>query len=134
MSQPWSHSVILNLGSLDWESTTLTIRPLLQLRIQRLVLGLNPNYILGQALGSNLIPRLSGNFGSYEIKCSEEHRVSKTVYQSTWWTKVGLGTAKFFHENFLYIIIYQLTKYQDQNFTSPDIKESAFLKSSLGTY
>ena len=49
------------------------------------------------------------------------------------WTKVGLGRAKYFHENFLYIKLYQLTKYQDENFTSPDIKKSVFLKSSLGT-
>ena len=41
--------------------------------------------------------------------------------------------AKFFQEHFLYIILYQLTKHQEQNFTSPDIKESVFLKSSLGT-
>ena len=45
-----------------------------------------------------------------------------------WWTKGELGTAKFF------IILNPLTKHQDQNFTSPDIKESTFLKFSLGTY
>ena len=37
------------------------------------------------------------------------------------WTKVGLGTAKFFCENILDIILCQLTKYQDQSFTSSDI-------------
>ena len=37
------------------------------------------------------------------------------------WTKVGLGTAKFFCENFLDIMLCQLTKYQDQSFTSSDI-------------
>ena len=37
------------------------------------------------------------------------------------WTKVGLGTAKVFCENFLNIKLCQLTKYQDQNFTSSDI-------------
>ena len=41
--------------------------------------------------------------------------------------------AKFFHENFPYIILYQLSKHQDQIFASPVIKESVFLKSSLGT-
>ena len=50
------------------------------------------------------------------------------------WTKVGLGTAKFFHENFLYIILFQLSQYQDQKFALPDIKESVFLKSSLGRW
>ena len=29
LSQPWSHPVALNMGSLDWESSTLTTRPLL---------------------------------------------------------------------------------------------------------
>ena len=37
------------------------------------------------------------------------------------WTKVGLETAKFFCKNFLKIKLCQLTKYQDQNFTSSDI-------------
>ena len=37
------------------------------------------------------------------------------------WTKVGLGTANFFCENFLDIKLCQLTKYQDQKFTSSDI-------------
>ena len=37
------------------------------------------------------------------------------------WTKVGLGTAKVFCENFLNIKLCQLTKYQDQNFTLPYI-------------
>ena len=35
------------------------------------ILGSNPNYMLGQALGPNLIPRLSGTFGSYKIKSRE---------------------------------------------------------------
>ena len=34
--------------------------------------------------------------------------------------------AKVFQENSLYIILYQLTKHQDKNFTSPDIKEFVF--------
>ena len=29
LSQPWSHLVILNMRPLDWESSTLTTRPLL---------------------------------------------------------------------------------------------------------
>ena len=29
LSQPWSHPVVLNTGTLDWESSTLTTRPLL---------------------------------------------------------------------------------------------------------
>ena len=29
LSQPWSHPVVLNLGSLDWESIVLTTRLLL---------------------------------------------------------------------------------------------------------
>ena len=29
LSQPWSHSVVLNTGPLDWESSTLSTRPLL---------------------------------------------------------------------------------------------------------
>ena len=37
------------------------------------------------------------------------------------WTKVSLGADKFFSENFLNIKLCQLTKYQDQNFTSSDI-------------
>ena len=49
------------------------------------------------------------------------------------WSQVGLGAAIFLCENFLSKELCQLTKYQDQNFTSPDIKESVFLKSSLGT-
>ena len=86
--------------------------------------------MLSQALGRNLIPRLSGIFESYKIKCSDQHQVSETVSLPMWWTKAGLGTANFFHENFLYKLLYQLTWYQ--NFTSPDIKESAFLKPSSG--
>ena len=96
-------------------------------------LGSNPNYMFGQALRSILITRLSRTFGSYKIKCSDLHRVSKTVSLPMQWTKVGLRKAKFFHKKFLYIILYHFIKCQDQNFTSPDIKESAFLRSSLGT-
>ena len=62
------------------------------------------------------------------------HQLSKIVYLLIRWTKVGLGTTKFFHENFHNTKLYQLTKYQDQNFTLPDIKQSVFLKSSLGTW
>ena len=29
LSWPWSHPAVLNLGSLDWQSSTLTTRPLL---------------------------------------------------------------------------------------------------------
>ena len=29
LSRPWSHPVVLNTGPLDWESSTLTTRPLL---------------------------------------------------------------------------------------------------------
>ena len=29
LSQPWSHPVVLNVEPLDWESSTLTTRPLL---------------------------------------------------------------------------------------------------------
>ena len=28
LSLPWSHPVVLNIGPLDWESSTLTTRPL----------------------------------------------------------------------------------------------------------
>ena len=36
--------------------------------------------------------------------------------------------------NYIYRLIrYQFTNCQDQNFTSPDIKKSVLLKSSLGT-
>ena len=48
-----------------------------------------------------------------------------------WWTKVGHGTAKFFHENVLYKIFYHLTKYQDQNFISPDIEEFDVISFSI---
>ena len=41
--------------------------------------------------------------------------------------------AKFFQENFLYTVLYEWTKHQDQNFTSRDVNEFVFLKSSLGT-
>ena len=30
LSQPWSHPVVLSMGPLDWESSALTTRPLLQ--------------------------------------------------------------------------------------------------------
>ena len=37
--------------------------------------------------------------------------------------------------NYIYRLIrYQFTNYQDQNFTSPDVKKYVLLKSSLGTY
>ena len=39
--------------------------------------------------------------------------------------------VKVFQKYFLYIILYQLTKHQDKNFTSPDIKESVFLKNPV---
>ena len=29
LSRPWSHPVVLNTGPLDWQSSTLTTRPLL---------------------------------------------------------------------------------------------------------
>ena len=29
LSRPWNHPVVLNMGPLDWESNTLTTRPLL---------------------------------------------------------------------------------------------------------
>ena len=32
LSWPWSHPVVLNTGPLDWESSTLTTRPLLHCR------------------------------------------------------------------------------------------------------
>ena len=32
LSRPWSHPVVLNTGPLDWESSTLTTRPLLHKR------------------------------------------------------------------------------------------------------
>ena len=36
LSRPWSHPVVLSMGPLDWESKTLTTRPLLQfVRIQQ---------------------------------------------------------------------------------------------------
>ena len=35
LSRPWSHSVVLNPGLLDWESSVLTTRSILQLQIQR---------------------------------------------------------------------------------------------------
>ena len=33
LSQPWSHSVVLKKEPLDWESRTITTRPLLQLLV-----------------------------------------------------------------------------------------------------
>ena len=30
LSWPWNHAVVLNMGPRDWESSTLTIRPLLE--------------------------------------------------------------------------------------------------------
>ena len=33
LSWPWSHPVVLNTGSLDWESSALTTRPLLHTRV-----------------------------------------------------------------------------------------------------
>ena len=83
--------------------------------------------MLGQALVPILIPRLSGTFPVINIS------LSRIFCQHMRWIKVALRTAKFFRENFLNIKLCQLTKYQDKNFTSPDIKESVFLKSSLGT-
>ena len=49
------------------------------------------------------------------------------------WAKVGLGIANFSMKT-LSMKLCQLTKYQDQNFTLPDIKEPVFLTSSLGTW
>ena len=97
------------------------------------VLGSNTNYMLGKALGLNLSHRLWVTIGSYKIKCSGQHLVSKTVSLQMQQIKVGIGSGKFFHKHFLYTILYQLTNHQDRKFTSPDIKESVFLKSSLRT-
>ena len=33
LSQPWSHSVVLSTGPLDWESSALTTRPLLHVKM-----------------------------------------------------------------------------------------------------
>ena len=49
-----------------WKSSTLTSRPLLQLRIQG-VLGSNLNYMLSQALGSNLNSKVLSEHGSYKV-------------------------------------------------------------------
>ena len=38
-SRPWSHPVVLNTGPLDWESSTLTTRPLLTLMYSRKSVG-----------------------------------------------------------------------------------------------
>ena len=35
LSQPWSHPVVLKPKPLDWESSTLTTKPLLQFHIQK---------------------------------------------------------------------------------------------------
>ena len=37
LSWPWSHPVVLNTGPLDWESSALTTRPLLQYYPQTLL-------------------------------------------------------------------------------------------------
>ena len=39
--------------------------------------------------------------------------------------------AKVFRDNYLYIMLYQLTKHQKKNFTSPDIEESVFFKNPV---
>ena len=33
LSRPWNHPVVLNTGPLDWESSTLTTRPLLHKKV-----------------------------------------------------------------------------------------------------
>ena len=35
LSRPWSHPVVLNTSPLDWESNTLTFRPLLHKMLER---------------------------------------------------------------------------------------------------
>ena len=79
--------------------------------------------MLDQALGPNLISRLSGSFASIKQDCLPTYQVD----QGWPWGN------QFFHENFHNTKLYQLTKYQDQNFTLPDIKQSVLLKSGLGT-
>ena len=42
LSRPWSHSLVLNTGPLDWESSALTTRPLLhRLTINKIRMALN---------------------------------------------------------------------------------------------
>ena len=36
LSQPWSHPVVLNLGSIDWVSSALTTRSLNVLNIEKM--------------------------------------------------------------------------------------------------
>ena len=47
--------------------------------------------------------------------------------------KLVLGQPNFSMKIFSIILLWQLTKYQDQNFASPDIN-NVFLKFSLETY
>ena len=58
LSRPWSHPVVLNTGLLDWESSTLTTRPLLH-KHERLLYS----YILLQV--NSLLPQ---NFVKWIIK------------------------------------------------------------------
>ena len=53
----------LGIQYLNHQATASTLDPK--------AVGLNHNYMLSQALGPNLISRLSETFGSYKINCSE---------------------------------------------------------------
>ena len=112
LSQPWSHWVIFNPGPLDSEFSALTTTPLLQLQIQRFYA-----WILIICLAKLWDPySFQGSRGPLFIY-NKVQRITSSK-QDCLWTKFGLETVKFFYEKFIYIMLYQLNKYHDQNFNT----------------
>ena len=84
---PWSHSAVLNRGSLDWESSSLTIRPLL-FRVTHRFLYMSKHYSI-----SVIQVRATDPFSAQSIfhspsytKCYSSFRTikqSKSIFHST---------------------------------------------------
>ena len=105
--------MVLNPGLLDWESSVLITKLLLQLQIQRLYIQ-----TLIICLAKLWDPTSFQGFRGPLQWLTSIREDCLPTYEVT---NVGLGKTKSFHENFFNIKLFQLTKYQDQNLTLSDI-------------
>ena len=111
-NSPWSHWVVLNPGLLDWESSVLTSRPLLQLQIQRLYIQ-TLIICLAKLWDPTSFQDSRGPL-QWLILIQQDYLPTYEVDQSWPWD------SRFFLWKFSRYNT-QLTKYQDQSFTLSDI-------------
>ena len=112
--------MVFNPEHLDWKSSVLKTRPILQLWIQKFYVQ-----TLIICLTKLWDPTLfQDSQGSLQWLTSSKQDCLPTYDMDRSWP----------WDSQIYIKHCQLTKQQNQNFTLPDIKESVLLKSSLGTW